>query len=222
MALYLALNHTGTAGRGVLNRAEAGRQRHIPDSCSHHSSIGRGHSQVHLHTIGHLVTFYFGNQRDKCFGNLEECTNGFIMAFWLKPYYTLDNVAYISSGGQTATSMGVSLEKSGDKYYLDFRTSTQAWRVRQGYVALDSWVHMIWTWDGVTGSMYINGCLASSQDNPSTGTYNQDEWKNRFFIGCKNNPGGNSPAEMAIDELKVWDAPSDENLIHDIYCSSIQ
>ena len=70
----------------------------------------------------------YGEHRDKCFGSLIQCPDGFTMAFWFKlGSYSGSAHYYISSGGQTKHSHGITVGAKPGKLFVGFRTPQMIW-----------------------------------------------------------------------------------------------
>jgi PKD repeat protein/glucose/arabinose dehydrogenase len=91
--------------------------------------------------------------------------------------FTIEAWAYVTGGAGTYRAVVTSRDSatgnrrgfviyagSNDGWQLWLGTGTDAWRVVFGpAVALNTWTHLVGTFDGTTTSLYVNGVLAGSQ-----------------------------------------------------------
>ena len=161
-----------------------------------------------------------GNQRHNCMGDLSQCNNGFVMAMWIQMHANDGDKYYISSGGQTGTSIGVVMMMRDKKLIVWFRTSTRLWEVRyRRVVSLNTWYHVVLAWNIANGGKaYINGVLAShDQDGYSQTSNTQPNSYVNFMLGASNRDPNVNPGEMTLDELRIWDAVMDDQEILSLY-----
>ena len=165
-----------------------------------------------------------GDQRHNCMGDLSKCNNGFVMAMWLRmhaydepgPY---NDEYYISNGGQTATSIGVALLMREKKLLAMFRNETRQWVVHYENFCLHKWCHIVLAWSlAAGGNVYINGALASFYQEGQAGNNNlQGNIYVNFILGDSNQDPPQNPGEMTLDELRIWDAVSDDQWVWALY-----
>ena len=165
-----------------------------------------------------------GNQRHNCMGDLSKCNNGFVMAMWLRmhkydepgPY---NHEYYISNGGQTINSIGIALLMREKTLLALFRTETRLWEIHYGNFYLQKWYHVVLAWSLTTGGkVYINGALVSYNQEGKAGNNNrQGNTYVNFMLGDSNKDPPKFPGEMTLDELRIWDAVPDEQLVWALY-----
>ncbi len=131
-----------------------------------------------------------GNQRHTCLGNLQHCVNGFTLSLWIKiGDKTGDALHYISSGGHTKLSHGISLKKRDGKRRMDFRLNSpgRCWVVEDPDPTVsNSWYHVIDVWHPTDGAkLYLNEILVANTTNPSSVVAGNDHPK--MVIGRPNN-----------------------------------
>ena len=180
----------------------------------------RGHA-LYVNGIDQWVNL--GNQRHNCMGDLIQCNNGFVVAMWIQMHSNDGDKYYITNGGQTARSMGVGLMMQDKKIVVKFRTATRKWIiVCDRAVYLHTWYHVVLTWDIVSGGkVYINGILVSHvQSGSDTIAITEPNAYVNFIIG-NNNRIFTYPAEMTLDELRIWDALWDDRDILGLYAADV-
>ena len=180
-----------------------------------------------LYTNGIDQWVNFGNQRHSCLGNLTICCNGFVMAFWLKAHRYDDlrsDEYYLSSGGHTYLSVGVSVLMQNSKLAAQVRNESVTWTAMMIPVVINIWNHVALTWSGTDGGQlyfYLNGNVVAEDlrgtkmvnnrlktlNDCVLGSVNHfDEFMKKIFAG-----------EMSMDALQVWDALFDSKAMKDIY-----
>ena len=178
-----------------------------------------------LYTNGIDQWVNIGNQRDKCLGNLNRCTKGFVMALWLKGYVATGNEYYVNSGGHTSLSMGMTLLEQNGYLVAEFRTESVRWRVDVSGFESHVWYHVVLVWTEEGGEqVYLNGCLCGRMDAGISHTSNGQSSYTDFVLGNANTAltGGTTFAgEMNLDEVRVWDADLDEEGGWKLYSSDI-
>ena len=132
-----------------------------------------------------------GNLRDQCLGNPVFCHDGFTLAAWIKSgakYPFPKETYYISSGGQTRTSMGVALYRKPGGYGVTVRLNGKMWK-SQGFAPVieDVWTHVAFTWHP-QGKLvtYVNGQMKTSVSR-SCGVTSNYMYHREFTIGAPNN-----------------------------------
>ena len=188
-----------------------------------------GRSNKALHTNGIDQWVNIGNHRDKCLGNLTVCAKGFVMALWLRAYiHVTSNVQfYVDSGGYTAQSLGITLFQKHGELRVRLRTESKYWKVESINFSINVWYHVAVVWTGEDGvQFYMNGCLCGRDDSATKRTNNQNPSFTDFIFGNKNTNLANNdtplPAEMTLDEVRVWDGNMDEEEIWKIYTTDVQ
>ena len=168
-----------------------------------------------------------GNQRHNCMGDLRKCHDGFVIAMWLRmhrydePGLSNDEY-YISSGGHTLNSIGIALFMRERRSGASFRTETRVWAV---YCNTDSglyiWYHVVLTWSFTSGGkVYINGVLVGhDHDGQSVINNRMGNTYVNFILGDVNSNPPMNPGEMTIDELRIWDAVTDDRWVWTLYAA---
>ena len=171
-----------------------------------------------LHTNGLDQWVDMGNQRDNCMGDLEKCSNGFVMAMWLKMHRyhklgTTDDEYYLTSGGHTRASMGVVLLMRAKVFLVNFRTASKYWQTTTTVQnTLHTWHHVILTWDASNGGkIYTNGMMDREERQGTSYTSNRaGDAYTKFIVGCESTLPPRNAAEMTLYELRIWDAVMNE------------
>ena len=180
-----------------------------------------------LYTNGLDQWVDLGNQRDNCMGDLEKCSNGFVMAMWLKMHRyhkpgTTDDEYYLTNGGHTKYSMGVVLLMRTKVFLVSFRTASRYWYVTTtAHNTLYTWHHVVLTWDATNGGkIYTNGMLDGEERRAISYTSNRaGDTYTKFIVGCENMLPPRNAAEMTLDELRIWDAEMNEQEVWLMYVS---
>ena len=176
-----------------------------------------------LYTNGNDQWVNFGNQRNTCFGNLNACYHGFVMAMWLKVYrHKGSDEYYLCSGGHTVSSMGIAVLMQNSKLLVSARTDSRSWVPQHVDFEILTWYHVTLTWTVSNGlQLYLNALLVAGE---TTGAYvenNQGNWPD-FILGTLNTDNRKLFAgEMSMDELRIWDAVMESSEIMDIYVSDV-
>ena len=181
-----------------------------------------------LYTNGVDQWINFGNQRHSCLGNLTVCSNGFVMAFWLKAHryddVELSDEYYLSSGGQTTQSVGVAVLMQNSKLVVQVRNESVTWTGMMIPIAINIWNHVALTWSGTDGGqlyIYVNGNVVAEDLHGARQVSNQVQHVNDFVLGSSNDAveitKKADAGEMSMDELRVWDALFDSKAMKDIY-----
>lgn len=139
--------------------------------------------------------------------DVPSANNGsYTLSAWIKP-----NAETITAGegfifGQTSEGIHNGL-RNGNK--LNSAHWGADW-VATTTLTVDTWVHAVWTYDGVAdrGTIYVNGV----QD----GTSAQNSWNGggNLIIGARNN--GQAPFKGHLDDVAVWDLVLPQAFITDL------
>ena len=166
-----------------------------------------------LYTNGVDQWVDLGNQKDNCMGDMEKCSNGFVIALWLKMYRNGTDADggefYLTTGGDSGmgfVQIGMILHVHivsfpGDYWPAHCPTA----------LSLQTWYHVVVTWNSSNGAKtYINGDLVVERPFP-VGKIPGNNGQPNVTLGISNIL--KSPGQMAMDELRVMDAVMNE---HDI------
>jgi len=77
------------------------------------------------------------------------------------------------------------------------------WDLTGGTSTLNSWSHVVATWNGSAATLYVNGVLADNTNDPAaTGVYNANTSTNINFLAAATDTG--SPYNGAVDEVAFY------------------
>ena len=110
-----------------------------------------------------------GPIRDNCFGFPDLCPNGYTLALWLKrKQIGTSHNFYISNGGQTYISYGITVHGSDSNTIgITVKTTSKRWRIIQLTVPEGSWHHILFTWTESNGVYaYVNGIFDKMVTSP--------------------------------------------------------
>jgi len=118
----------------------------------------------------------------------------FSYSFWMKPSSIPGSTAYIVSEGFSYTNSNhISLNSAGN---LDFRIFASQIATNNAPISVGNWYHVVGTYDGTNGRLYINGKLVKQEAANKSGT------PDRFAIG-----GGTSGTDYfsgQIDDVQIF------------------
>ena len=170
-----------------------------------------------------------GNQRQKCLGNLEWCPNGFTIALWLKmgtKSAAGTTLFYISSGGHTSASHGITMYKKNDILGASFRTKSRRWTcMNLMSVSNEVWYHVTLTWRADIGvKFFLNGCPRNMlQPCPSVSQIVTSTPYNNFILGSRNS--GTIPntymGECYLDKMMVYEDVLDLHVIWSLFAGGV-
>ena len=181
-----------------------------------------------LYTNGMDQWVNIGDHRDRCLGNLEKCSNGFVMALWLKAHTQVMNGSeyYVNSGGHTVRSIGMTLLQQDGKLVSSFRTTSMRWRVDVPGFVSKLWYHVVLVWSRERGErIYLNGCMCGGMDTGVEIDNNKHPWYTDFIFGNANTDLTERysvvAGEMTLDEVRVWDVYMEEKGVWELFTADI-
>ncbi|CAH1797704.1 unnamed protein product [Owenia fusiformis] len=192
----------------------------ITGKINNNASLVEGRIGKGLNLDGINQSVDLGNRRTECFGDLELCPNGYTLSLWLKIGKTSGrSLYYLSSGGQTYQSYGMTLLLQSSRILVTFTTKTKSWSVSYSSPTAAEWHQVVMTWkDPSISDMYTSDVAKLSLwwDGVNVATANsfasrnvQTTVFNDFVIGRPNN-GFARYGEAVIDELIFWDKELDD------------
>ncbi len=154
----------------------------------------------------------FGDQRNTCFGNLEQCPDGYSLIHWIKlgtKSAIGKTLFYYSNGGQTSSSHGITLFRKGNILGTTFSTRSMEWK---GYdlmeVSDEVWYHIGFTWHPDTGvTFFLNGCQTEPLQPFNVKSRSLASTPhNDFTLGTPNNQlnVNGMMGEFYVDELEIF------------------
>jgi hypothetical protein len=130
----------------------------------------------------------------------------FSVEFWANPTASDNDDAPVSNRISSGNRSGwVFFQRAADQGW-NFRMYNGAgsglgWDLTGGTSNLDSWSHVVATWDGSAAQLYVNGTLADATNDPgASGVYNASNAAN--FIVAMTDSG--SPYTGSVDEAALY------------------
>ena len=156
-------------------------------------------------------------ERFRCFGDLEDCIEGYTLAMWVRTGQRIAHTMYyFSSGGQTYASHGVVWYRRNDKLNCWFRLFNELWKVSAAMDAL-TWYHFTTTWlHGLGARMYRDGVLVDIQPN-AIYIHHHDQGFNDVTLGKANR--GDTYGEVFLDDMIVYEHIINTELVKYVYMS---
>ena len=124
---------------------------------------------------------------------------------------------YLSSGGQTSSSHGISLyQKSSGDLCVSTRTTTTKWEEACFPAQRKVWMQITFVWSNDTGLMLFSDGALRAQINGTSWTGPTKNVFNKFFIGKPNNQD-KMFGQAFIDELVFWNYALAEDEVESSY-----
>jgi hypothetical protein len=130
----------------------------------------------------------------------------FTVEFWARPTASDNDDAPVSNRVASGNRSGwVFFQRAPDTGW-NFRMyngsgSAFGWDLTGGTSTLDDWSHVVATWNGSAGQLYVNGQLADATNDPAlNGVYNASTAAN--FIVASSDTG--SPYTGSVDEVAFY------------------
>nr|KAG5710229.1 hypothetical protein BaRGS_006748 [Batillaria attramentaria] len=150
----------------------------------------------------------FGDRSNECFGNLDFCPHGVLVALWLRPEQLREKSYFVATGNN-----GVSLSYRDRKLKVMAATTSKTWEISTSDFAPDRWQFIEVSFHPDTGlRLYEGGRLVAEsgkseqRSDPAPTSYDLD----RFYLGRGNvDMGANRHGAGVYDELDVWYADRD-------------
>jgi hypothetical protein len=174
----------------------------VSDSVRFMPGCASGDAAYFDSTTGYLVNEHFDN------GSISALNDNYTVSMWLYPE---------TSGTQGRIALVSGFNPGGPDFQLEYKESTSyfEWNAHEkikvtSYPAYQ-WYHVtLVKHDNGTGSIYVNGALASSINNHSTG------W-DLIGMGISRSRGTAGQWKGYIDEVKVYGKSLDETQICNLY-----
>ena len=149
----------------------------------------------------------FGCQGNTCLGSISLCVHGWVTAFWIQP---IGDVGFIMDGGVYNGFERVLIQKYKLNFKARLTSLDKEWRVSIALPSLESWLHIVLTWQPRCGfKVYFDGELAVIDDLPDIPSV-PNKAIPRFVLGASNIY--TFKYKMVLDELRIWDTVmSDED-----------
>jgi len=130
----------------------------------------------------------------------------FTVEFWARPTASDNDDAPVSNRVSAGNRSGWVFFQRADATGWNFRMyngvgSGLGWDLTGGTATLNSWSHVVATWDGSAAQLYVNGALADNTNDPAaTGAYNASAAAD--FILAATDSG--SPYAGSVDETAFY------------------
>jgi hypothetical protein len=132
----------------------------------------------------------------------------FTIEFWARPTASDNDDAPVSNRISSGNRSGWIFFQRDAATGWNFRMyngvgSALGWDLTGGSAPLNSWSHVIATWNGSAARLYVNGSLADSTNDPAaSGAYNASTSGVPFVVGS--NDTGASPSTGSVDEVAFY------------------
>lgn len=138
-----------------------------------------------------------GSHYQKCFGNLDLCTHGLTLSFWLNPRDLRDGTTFLS----TPT---YKLYYKDGRLISDFRGKKRNWSTTSTRLRPDEWQRLTLSWHPKKGlSMYINDETVDTDQIGADAPQRDEPASEHVYVGRDIYDDRNT-ANMLADELQVW------------------
>ncbi len=138
---------------------------------------------------------------NRCVGNLDLCTQGMTIAFWMYVRPKMSNWSKIfDSGGKDPNKYGISIYKGWDS---DFRalfklSNGEMLYMYQTDLAINTWIHFTIVWHPNYLKFYMDGCFEKNGRKLSNLTATTSTYP--MYIG-----GTSSHANVDLDEVYIYE-----------------
>jgi len=128
------------------------------------------------------------------------------LSIWLKPQHTWSSEAIREFLGQAGSRSGFMFYEAYDKFsfYVGDGSIWMANSLGTTIPQQGTWYHVVGTWDGTTGYIYVNGTQEDS-DSQGTGTARFTTYTFRVGQASYSNWQGSDPLDSIVDEIRVSD-----------------
>ena len=154
----------------------------------------------------------FQEHSRSCFGNLDLCHHGVLVAMWFKPENFKNNMYFFSSGRN-----GITIQNLGNYMKVSAATTTRLWTNGTDVMLPDRWYFLEVSWDPEKGlKIFVNNNLISSDKIPEPRNltipygFLRRSTENKFYLGRGNvYMEDGTFGEATYDELEYWYGPRD-------------
>jgi hypothetical protein len=132
----------------------------------------------------------------------------FTIEFWAKPAASDNDDVPVSNRQSAGNRSGWIFFQRDAATGWNFRMyngngSALGWDLTGGSAPINSWSHVVATWNGSAARLYVNGSLADSTNDPAaTGVYNASTSGVPFDVGT--NDTASSPYAGSVDEVAFY------------------
>lgn len=134
----------------------------------------------------------------------------FTIEFWANPSASDNDDAVVSNRFATGNRSGWTFFQRSAALGWNFRMysgsgGATGWDLTGGTATLNAWSHVVVTWNGSAAQLFVNGFLADTTNDATTGpfTYNPNSALNSPSLNIGANFDGGSPFNGLIDEV-AW------------------
>ncbi len=169
-----------------------------------------GKSGLAMSFNGFSQSVDFGVHRDICFGNLELCTDGFTIAFWIdiKSKNTSIVTVIFSSGGHSINNqIGIALLRRGNYITPMYKINNKIWTIWDvvEYESDAGWHHVAVSWHRNKGlRLYKDGCLRGEDVQTNDPRSISDTFQHMMIGRSTSSSSPFHHAKMDIDEFVIW------------------
>ena len=142
----------------------------------------------------------FDEENSTCFSDLELCTEGITLSFWLNITHSPNQKQVIFSNNNT---YGVVIWYLDFKIHVDVSTADIVWSELNASLTVDNWHHIVFVWSKDSGSViYVDAVKVAAAEMPYYSQQQQQSDDRTITIG------GNSDNRYLVtgglDELRFW------------------
>ena len=177
---------------------------------------GKVGKAIELNTTQQGISF--GVPDERCFGNLNYCSEGFTLAFWMKlSFQTTSKRVFLSSLATDDSGVVISaVLATFNKNYmtLTFVRANQIWSIEQQMD--DHWRHIGISWHRSYGLvLYVDGTQILTDTTGEAFCRNTTHIND---ISLKSVPKGvYIYGEVLLDEFMFWDGWKNKNIMKQLY-----
>jgi len=169
------------------------------------------------------VNLGYPDQAAKCITDLDQCSYGFTISFYMEMDDIVDKTAFLTNGGDFQGSQGFAFFYEKNVMNVIVSTSSQIWRLAAPLNSIGKWYFYEISWHPATGLyLFINDQLVATQPT-SNAFYRENQFDRKtsdIFVGRYSllTEKNQNFADMKIDDLKFYTAKRntllDRNIIY--------
>ena len=147
----------------------------------------------------------FGYNPESCLHDLEMCSEGLTIAFWIKIHNVhnknrgviLHSVAYI---GET----GLQIRLYPEFFRFRINARYQKWTYQMPLLPLFKWHFVTMSFFVDTLAVYVNGCSAAMFSRVDTATHREHLLTGNLRMGCEPSWNPMACSKISVDQMMVW------------------
>jgi hypothetical protein len=169
------------------------------------------------------VNLGYPDQAAKCITDLDQCSYGFTISFYMEMDDIVDKTAFLTNGGDFQGSQGFAFFYEKNVMNVIVSTSSRIWRLATKLTEIGKWQFYEISWHPAYGlNLFINDRLVASQPT-SNAFYRENQFERKttdIFLGRYSllTDKNQNFADMKIDDLKFYTAKRntllDRNIIY--------